>query len=362
VAVDKDTYFLGEPVYIVDNHYTRETHTYHASSTYNYEKGDGCPVKADGSALGHNGSFSTNAGGHANRTLVEHCLFPGQRYLTVDVLNDNLYSTPDNHDPQTCWTCQTDWFHGFHWGYDYGVHNPRLPYPSYNFPVTCVTAGPSPSTVTYAIECPWWWWCYTWPPVFDSYWLAIQVDRYLVTNDIININRPPTFIHGAANCGAPPINSFNFDPTLTQSLESMSTDTSKQWLAFSLQNWQIPDSLISTHIELDITVGSKLDANPYAKIMAGDLVYGWSPTPYDSIPITVISTCCTGSRGDVNADGANANILDLTYTVDRIFRGGPPALCPEEADVNSDGTPTNILDLTFLVDRLFRGGPPPGPC
>ena len=50
------------------------------------------------------------------------------------------------------------------------------------------------------------------------------------------------------------------------------------------------------------------------------------------------------------------------FAVDRIFRGGPPSACPEEADVNGDTGILNILDLTFLVDRIFRGGPPPGGC
>ncbi len=72
--------------------------------------------------------------------------------------------------------------------------------------------------------------------------------------------------------------------------------------------------------------------------------------------------CCIGTRGDLNSDGNDANILDLTFLVDFIFRGGPPAGCPEEADLNIDGTSANILDLTFLVDFIFRGGPAPGPC
>ena len=74
--------------------------------------------------------------------------------------------------------------------------------------------------------------------------------------------------------------------------------------------------------------------------------------------------CCVGIRGDVNLDGADANILDLTRLVDRIFRSWPtPPGCPGEGDVNSDGSITsNILDSTFLVDRIFRGGPAPGPC
>ena len=75
--------------------------------------------------------------------------------------------------------------------------------------------------------------------------------------------------------------------------------------------------------------------------------------------------CCIGTRGDVNGDGEDANILDLTFVVDYIFRGsGDPGSCQDESDVNSDGDPTspNILDLTFLVDDIFRGGPSPGPC
>ncbi len=73
--------------------------------------------------------------------------------------------------------------------------------------------------------------------------------------------------------------------------------------------------------------------------------------------------CCIGTRGDVNNDGgANANILDLNYLVNRIFRNGPPAACFVEADVNADGASSNILDLNFLVNRIFRNGPPPGAC
>ncbi len=72
--------------------------------------------------------------------------------------------------------------------------------------------------------------------------------------------------------------------------------------------------------------------------------------------------CCIGNRGDANGDGTDANILDLTFMVDRIFRSGPPADCPEESNVNSDQGLFNILDLTYLMDRIFRGGPPAGTC
>ena len=78
--------------------------------------------------------------------------------------------------------------------------------------------------------------------------------------------------------------------------------------------------------------------------------------------VRVSASCCIGNRGDFNNDGIDANIIDLTFLVDRIFRGGPAPICPIESDINSDGASANIIDLTFLVDRIFRGGPAPGPC
>ena len=62
--------------------------------------------------------------------------------------------------------------------------------------------------------------------------------------------------------------------------------------------------------------------------------------------------------GDANGDGTPGNILDLTFLVDRIFRGGPGSDPPEASDFNCDGFYGNILDLTMIVDFIFRGGDP----
>jgi len=72
--------------------------------------------------------------------------------------------------------------------------------------------------------------------------------------------------------------------------------------------------------------------------------------------------CCVGIRGDVDGSGTTNDILDLTYMINRIFRGGPSSPCSFEADQDSNGIPSNILDLTFMIDDIFRGGPSPGPC
>jgi len=85
-------------------------------------------------------------------------------------------------------------------------------------------------------------------------------------------------------------------------------------------------------------------------------------TKYRPVDLDYVEVCCVGNRGDLNGDTFNANILDLTFLVDLIFRGGPASICPQEADVNGDSNSADIIDLTFVVDFVFRGGPPPGSC
>ena len=72
--------------------------------------------------------------------------------------------------------------------------------------------------------------------------------------------------------------------------------------------------------------------------------------------------CCIGIRGDFNGDGNNATVIDLTYLIDDIFRGGADSPCPEEADINNDGQISTVIDLTFLIDLIFRGGVVPDSC
>jgi hypothetical protein len=105
VSVNKYVYLIGEPVYLVDFHDIQETHTFHENSPYFYELGPGCPDKVNDTPLRHDGSFSTNAGGHGWKPDPVELCPGGLRYLTVDVLSDFNYSEPDNTDPQTCWLC-----------------------------------------------------------------------------------------------------------------------------------------------------------------------------------------------------------------------------------------------------------------
>lgn len=88
-----------------------------------------------------------------------------------------------------------------------------------------------------------------------------------------------------------------------------------------------------------------------------------SETSWPELSVTYLPPpCCIGLRGDFNGNGVNADVIDLTYLIDDIFRGGPASPCPEEADINNDGKISTILDLTFLIDVIYRGGAAPDSC
>ena len=63
--------------------------------------------------------------------------------------------------------------------------------------------------------------------------------------------------------------------------------------------------------------------------------------------------------GDIDNNGQFQGILELTFLVDFIFRGGPPPVNELAADVDGSGGIADVLDLTYIVDYVFRGGPGP---
>ncbi len=368
VNVDKDVYFLGEPVHLVDLPGSRETRTYHANSTYNYEKGDGCPVRADGSSLAHTGSFSTDAGGRARKKFLDRCLSPGTHYLTVDVLDDFEYSAPDNNDPQTCWECLSDWFHGWHWSYDYPYHNPGSSWPGYQFPAVCTTYNPTTQTTTYSIECPWWWWCYQWPPPSDNYWLGVGVPGDLALSGQLTIDPPPSFIlrptGQQGSCGGQFVNQFAPDAQVQLDLIARFGDPNVFWFGYSIRNWQLPESLMTTHIDIHISGTSAPKVQPsqigaFVQVRAGDSAYGWSPTHYDSISVGEL---CPAVKGDLNASG-NFSGSDIVSLVNCVFnQTGDCDYC--YADINCTGNLSGA-DIVLLIERTFQevcGATWCGPC
>jgi hypothetical protein len=66
---------------------------------------------------------------------------------------------------------------------------------------------------------------------------------------------------------------------------------------------------------------------------------------------------CCEVPGDAN-DNGSVNILDITFEISYLYKGGPAPNCNDEADANGNGT-VNILDITYLISYLYKGGPEP---
>ena len=59
-------------------------------------------------------------------------------------------------------------------------------------------------------------------------------------------------------------------------------------------------------------------------------------------------------RGDATYDQV-VNIADAVFTLDYLFTGGVPSVCPDAADTNDDGI-LNIGDAVYSLSYLFSGG------
>jgi hypothetical protein len=121
--------------------------------------------------------------------------------------------------------------------------------------------------------------------------------------------------------------------------------------------WIIETTLDSNQIGKHFCIDSVMQIPGGPGWLWTTTVGGVQPTWSGEHCFTIEADCCQDVRGDVNGDGINSNILDLTFLIDKIFRSGPNPPCPLEADLNGDGVSGNIQDLTYLIDYKWRGGP-----
>ena len=99
------------------------------------------------------------------------------------------------------------------------------------------------------------------------------------------------------------------------------------------------------------TITSSID--PSVDTIRASVAVRWYPVALNAFAAIKYWKC-----GDADGDDEGPNILDLTFMVDLIFRGGDDPPIPAAADLDAEGGP-NIIDLTMFVDLIFRGGDQP---
>ena len=66
---------------------------------------------------------------------------------------------------------------------------------------------------------------------------------------------------------------------------------------------------------------------------------------------------CCDKPGDAS-NNMLVNILDVTFLIGYLYRGGPAPPCMPEGDANGDGR-INILDINRIIGYLYMMGGPP---
>ncbi|MEW5924154.1 MAG: dockerin type I repeat-containing protein [Candidatus Zixiibacteriota bacterium] len=103
---------------------------------------------------------------------------------------------------------------------------------------------------------------------------------------------------------------------------------------------------------------SEVDNGPDDSFWCCDTILsGRLDSDYVAVYNGSLTVLAGGLCGDANDNGF-INILDVTYLIQYLYRGGPPPPKPDMADVNNSGS-INILDVTYLIQYLYRGGPAP---
>jgi M6 family metalloprotease-like protein len=118
------------------------------------------------------------------------------------------------------------------------------------------------------------------------------------------------------------------------------------------------------YIRVDSIVGDKL----YLYVSAPDGDGDGINDAYDNCPEVPnasqtdtdgdgIGDVCDWRCGDANGDG-KINLLDVSFIINALYRGGTQPNPKESADVNHD-TKMNLLDVSYIINYLYRQGPGP---
>jgi hypothetical protein len=62
-------------------------------------------------------------------------------------------------------------------------------------------------------------------------------------------------------------------------------------------------------------------------------------------------------NGDASGNGT-VNILDITFLIAYLYKGGPAPYPPTAGDAQCNGV-VNILDVTYIIGFLYKSGPSP---
>jgi len=167
---------------------------------------------------------------------------------------------------------------------------------------------------------------------------------YYTVEEISSIQPP----NGVANSINPP--TFDWS-VLTPFADSFHFQLDRYHDFSSIPLIEDTSGLVATSFTLPFSLGT-------------DSVFYWRYRSYETgawsaFSRTFAAYMVTGEYVCGDADrNMSINILDVTFLINYLYKGGPAPEPEEAGDANGDGN-INILDVTYLINYLYKGGEPP---
>lgn len=203
------------------------------------------------------------------------------------------------------------------------------------------------------------------PPgtIISYYMLAMDVEGKADTTDIFSFEIEysaaiwivPESLHLVLEAGDSSSDVIMVENVGPIQLDYSLTYDSSEWLTLTKNAGSISSGEADTII--CFFNSTELDAGLHS---ADIIIASNDPDSVDNpwiIPVALIVIEKLYICGDVNGD-KTINILDTSYLINYIYKGGQVPEFPESADVNSSGN-LNLLDVTYLINYLYKGGPEP---
>ncbi|SYZ73946.1 conserved hypothetical protein [Candidatus Zixiibacteriota bacterium] len=114
------------------------------------------------------------------------------------------------------------------------------------------------------------------------------------------------------------------------------------------------ENVLSSNItDTTYHITGRAEGNYYYKVRGQDAENQWGRYSEIQKVYAKSSVVC----GDANGN-ESVNILDVSFVINYLYRGGPAPSPLSVTDVNNSGG-VNILDVSYLINFLYKGGPAP---
>jgi hypothetical protein len=151
------------------------------------------------------------------------------------------------------------------------------------------------------------------------------------------------------------LDNFSFSDQAGNSI-GVITDTTIDTTWWVCESWVVPDSICLVWTQVGQGPVDSVDSFWCCDTILSGHLDTTKVKLYNGSLLVLQGIC-----GDINNNGI-INLLDITYLINYVYKGGPPPPSPGLCDINHCSGSINILDITYLINYIYKAGPAPDCC